>query len=343
MTKYNSGSDEMPAGHNIKQEYNHGYGQQSHPSYGAYNSYQNQHQHQHQQQHQQQSHPGQNPHQTLQNFFSRFNAVGEGGAGNHVASASIPMAGSVSSCSFGNGNHPAEVDKQLGMNMTPSPIYTTDYDDENSSLSSEEHVLAPLVCSSAQSSRPCLTWACKACKKKSVTVDRRKAATMRERRRLRKVNEAFEILKRRTSSNPNQRLPKVEILRNAIEYIESLEDLLQESSPNRDGDSLAPSLSGKGCQSDYLSSYAGAYLEDKLSFYNKHMEKYGQFSDFEGNANGSSLDCLNLIVQSINKSTTSPIQNKATPTPVDSKTPPSTVSTGSATSLHTNFKRKCST
>lgn len=26
------------------------------------------------------------------------------------------------------------------------------------------------------------------------------------------------------------------------------------------------------------SSYAGAYLEDKLSFYNKHMEKYGQFT-----------------------------------------------------------------
>lgn len=41
------------------------------------------------------------------------------------------------------------------------------------------------------------------------------------------MNEAFEVLKRRTSTNPNQRLPKVEILRNAIEYIESLEDLLQ--------------------------------------------------------------------------------------------------------------------
>jgi len=60
----------------------------------------------------------------------------------------------------------------------------TDYDDN--SLSSEEHVLAPLSCSAGQS-RPCLTWACKACKKKSVAVDRRKAATLRERRRLRKV------------------------------------------------------------------------------------------------------------------------------------------------------------
>jgi hypothetical protein len=48
------------------------------------------------------------------------------------------------------------------------------------------------------------------------------------------VNEAFEVLKRRTSSNPNQRLPKVEILRNAIEYIESLEDLLQVRTLRRD-------------------------------------------------------------------------------------------------------------
>lgn len=100
--------------------------------------------------------------------------------------------------------------------------------DDNSVSSEEQHVLAPLGCNANQS-RPCLAWACKACKKKSVTVDRRKAATMRERRRLRKVNEAFETLKRRTSTNPNQRLPKVEILRNAIEYIESLEDLLQVS------------------------------------------------------------------------------------------------------------------
>lgn len=160
--------------------------------------------------------------------------------------------------------------------------------DDSSSMSSiaslEEHILAPKCI--AGKSRPCLTWACKACKKKSVAVDRRRAATLRERRRLRKVslvseqgeiwkfgtkstwildrkfkstsssafevplmlmicieifrriifiinkiifkvNEAFELLKRRTSTNPNQRLPKVEILRNAIEYIESLEDLLQ--------------------------------------------------------------------------------------------------------------------
>ena len=45
-------------------------------------------------------------------------------------------------------------------------------------------------------------------------------------RNLLQVNEAFEVLKRRTCNNPGQRLPKVEILRNAIEYIESLEEML---------------------------------------------------------------------------------------------------------------------
>ncbi|KMQ94037.1 myogenic-determination protein [Lasius niger] len=102
---------------------------------------------------------------------------------------------------------------------------------ENESI---EHVPHPHVldAGSPHGPRRCLLWACKACKKKTVTVDRRKAATLRERRRLRKVNEAFEVLKRRTSNNPNQRLPKVEILRNAIEYIESLEALLQGNRPS---------------------------------------------------------------------------------------------------------------
>ncbi|XP_026077114.1 myogenin [Carassius auratus] len=72
----------------------------------------------------------------------------------------------------------------------------------------------------------CLPWACKVCKRKSVTMDRRKAATMREKRRLKKVNEAFEALKRSTLMNPNQRLPKVEILRSAIQYIERLQALV---------------------------------------------------------------------------------------------------------------------
>lgn len=68
--------------------------------------------------------------------------------------------------------------------------------DDSSSMSSaastEEHILAPRCM--AGKNRPCLTWACKACKKKNVTVDRRKAATLRERRRLRKVE--IEICRR---------------------------------------------------------------------------------------------------------------------------------------------------
>ncbi|KAM7537098.1 hypothetical protein Aperf_G00000061461 [Anoplocephala perfoliata] len=106
-------------------------------------------------------------------------------------------------------------------------------DDEHGPGSKEEHIIAP------GTHGQCLLWACKACKKKTMQVDRRKAATMRERRRLRKVNEAFETLKRRTCSNPNQRMPKVEILRTAIDYIENLEEML-----HRNGVFLGVSPSG---------------------------------------------------------------------------------------------------
>lgn len=99
----------------------------------------------------------------------------------------------------------------------------------------DKHVRAPVGLHQAGH---CLLWACKACKRKTSHTDRRKAATMRERRRLSKVNDAFETLKRCTASNPNQRLAKVEILRNAITYIESLQALLR---TNRD-DSFYPQL-----------------------------------------------------------------------------------------------------
>ncbi|XP_055368051.1 myogenic factor 5 isoform X2 [Betta splendens] len=89
----------------------------------------------------------------------------------------------------------------------------------------DEHVRVP---GAPHQPGHCLQWACKACKRKSSFVDRRRAATMRERRRLKKVNHAFEALRRCTSANPSQRLPKVEILRNAIQYIESLQELLRE-------------------------------------------------------------------------------------------------------------------
>ncbi|XP_056604910.1 myogenic factor 6 [Triplophysa dalaica] len=91
--------------------------------------------------------------------------------------------------------------------------------------SGEEHVLAPPGLQAHCEGR-CLMWACKICKRKSAPTDRRKAATLRERRRLKKINEAFDALKKKTVPNPNQRLPKVEILRSAINYIEKLQDLL---------------------------------------------------------------------------------------------------------------------
>ncbi|XP_069485405.1 myogenic factor 6 [Ambystoma mexicanum] len=113
-----------------------------------------------------------------------------------------------------------------GSDGTLSPCQDQMIPEGGSDSSGEEHVLAP---PGLQPHCPgqCLIWACKTCKRKSAPTDRRKAATLRERRRLKKINEAFEALKRRTVANPNQRLPKVEILRSAISYIEKLQDLLQ--------------------------------------------------------------------------------------------------------------------
>jgi len=112
-------------------------------------------------------------------------------------------------------------DEQSNLTLTPHK------NDHHTGTTTDLNNSSILGTGSCDGTRRCLLWACKACKRKTVTVDRRKAATMRERRRLRKVNEAFETLKRRTCPNPSQRLPKVEILRNAIEYIENLEDLLR--------------------------------------------------------------------------------------------------------------------
>ncbi|XP_028810257.1 myogenic factor 6 isoform X2 [Denticeps clupeoides] len=97
--------------------------------------------------------------------------------------------------------------------------------DHGCDSSGEEHVLVPPGLQ-PHCEGQCLIWACKTCKRKSAPTDRRKAATLRERRRLKKINEAFDALKRKTVANPNQRLPKVEILRSAISYIEKLQDLL---------------------------------------------------------------------------------------------------------------------
>nr|XP_006197917.1 myogenic factor 6 [Vicugna pacos] len=113
-----------------------------------------------------------------------------------------------------------------GSDGTLSPCQDQMPPEAGSDSSGEEHVLAPPGLQPPHCPGQCLIWACKTCKRKSAPTDRRKAATLRERRRLKKINEAFEALKRRTVANPNQRLPKVEILRSAINYIERLQDLL---------------------------------------------------------------------------------------------------------------------
>uniref|UniRef100_A0AAY4D1Y5 Myogenic factor n=1 Tax=Denticeps clupeoides TaxID=299321 RepID=A0AAY4D1Y5_9TELE len=169
----------------------------------------------------------------------------------------------------------------------------------------DEHIRAP---SGHHQAGRCLLWACKACKRKTTNADRRKAATMRERRRLSKVNDAFETLKRCTSTNPNQRLPKVEILRNAISYIESLQALLRSqddsyypSLEQYSGDSDASSprsscsdgmadFSGPSCSSRRRSSYDSSYYADTVQRSEVRCSK---------KAAVSSLDCLSSIVERI--------------------------------------------
>ncbi|UJR21020.1 hypothetical protein I4U23_024120 [Adineta vaga] len=177
----------------------------------------------------------------------------------------------------------------------------------------------------------CLLWACKTCKRKTVTVDRRKAATIRERRRLRKVNEAFEVLKRRTCSNPTQRLPKVEILRNAMDYIDNLEDLirsaglssktfrqdLDEKKPNSNELSLARSSTV-----NYNEKYNTTTIATDFSSNSTTPTIYGTMDTSHYTemistqrsssiATVSSLDCLSMIVESIdpNKLVTSSNNN----------------------------------
>ncbi|XP_071824123.1 transcription factor SUM-1-like [Apostichopus japonicus] len=193
----------------------------------------------------------------------------------------------------GEGAHPNG--GRGGTHCYPSPTGSTSenehHDDEM------EHVLAPGY--PGQGERRCLMWACKACKRKSVAVDKRKAATLRERRRLRKVNEAFEALKKHTCTNPNQRLPKVEILRNAIEYIEKLERLLQAEkghSEHNEGDSVETSSNTSDGMTDGCSP--GSYTSEKMQQFGENFESSSPYG-YNVSTNTSSLDCLSLIVESI--------------------------------------------
>ncbi|CAH1380465.1 unnamed protein product [Tenebrio molitor] len=176
----------------------------------------------------------------------------------------------------------------------------TGYASADSSVESEDekelnHILEPQNTNcSPNGPRKCLAWACKACKKKTVAIDRRKAATLRERRRLRKVNEAFEVLKRRTCNNPGQRLPKVEILRSAIEYIEYLEEILQGAKSPAETENIISTAS------NYVNCSSAQFVSDRLHQFGDPLSRFPPSnSGFDVASTASSLDCLNLIVQSI--------------------------------------------
>ena len=111
---------------------------------------------------------------------------------------------------------------------------------------------------------------------------------MRERKRLRRVNEAFEILRRRTSTSPGgggggaQRLPKVEILRNAIAYIESLEKILNSS------------RAGAACNNRQVRRTEAPITDEILGRYDNDSSY-----DSAKENQSSSLDQLNSIVANI--------------------------------------------
>ncbi|XP_074840110.1 myogenic factor 5 [Carettochelys insculpta] len=178
----------------------------------------------------------------------------------------------------------------------------------------EEHVRAP---TGHHQAGHCLLWACKACKRKSTTTDRRKAATMRERRRLKKVNQAFDALKRCTSANPSQRLPKVEILRNAIRYIESLQELLRAQVENYyslPGQSCSAPTSPTSSCSDGTADCSSPLWARRSSAFDR---VYCPATHNDKSPALSSLDCLSSIVDRI--SSTSDQASLSATTSLDSQ------------------------
>ncbi|XP_026558461.1 myogenic factor 6 [Pseudonaja textilis] len=179
----------------------------------------------------------------------------------------------------------------------------------------EQHVLAPPGFQPLHCPGQCLIWACKTCKKKAAPTDRRKAATLRERRRLKKINEAFEALKRRTVANPNQRLPKVEILRSAISYIERLQELLQRLDQQDKGQELLLPVGegsagdnsafgfggakrGNMATPDYLSTCSSAWPSGSDHSRTLPISAKEGGTPVDSSAS-SSLRCLSSIVNSI--------------------------------------------
>ncbi|XP_029901822.1 myogenic factor 5 [Myripristis murdjan] len=193
----------------------------------------------------------------------------------------------------------------------------------------DEHVRVP---GAPHQPGHCLQWACKACKRKSSTVDRRRAATMRERRRLKKVNHAFEALRRCTSANPSQRLPKVEILRNAIQYIESLQELLREQVENYytlPGESSSePGSPLSSCSDSMAECNSPVWPHLSANYSNSYSyAKNGKSSLGDKTAGASSLECLSSIVDrlsSVEAGGPAALRDMATFSPCSSDSQPCT-------------------
>ncbi|XP_071778729.2 myoblast determination protein 1 homolog [Centroberyx gerrardi] len=151
----------------------------------------------------------------------------------------------------------------------------------------ERHTVAP--------GGRCLLWACKACKRKRSGAERRKAATLRERRRLGRVNDAFETLKSCTASGSGQRLAKVEILRNAISYIQALQALLRPGEPELEL-----------CSPDSAASSPRSDCSDRTMDFGPSCPSRRESSSCSQRHDSSSkpsllssLDCLSSIVERI--------------------------------------------
>ena len=106
---------------------------------------------------------------------------------NHISSTRVSTRISRKNASYSSKNNKVKREDDFDADEDEDE----DEDEEDGHI---PHVLAPTSAHSGGHHRSCLLWACKACKKKNVAVDRRKAATMRERRRLRKVKNAISFI-----------------------------------------------------------------------------------------------------------------------------------------------------
>ncbi|KAG7456135.1 hypothetical protein MATL_G00248620 [Megalops atlanticus] len=175
----------------------------------------------------------------------------------------------------------------------------------------------------------CLAWACGACKRRPSAADRRRAATARERRRLEKVNRAFEALRRCTSvtaaaaaGGSSQRLPKVEILRNAIHYIQSLQELLRDQVERYYGSE--PGSPASNCSDDMIDCSSPVWSE--VSHENMYNHDIYNASSRDRALAVSSLDSLSSIVDRLSSEEASCL-NMATFSPCSTNSQPETSGT----------------